>query len=180
MAPPSPFKALHDSSQHLDEAIPHYLERAQALETAIEANAFGRNTLGKLFCQGSRRVSILPLEKQQPQKGERGAESGSQPIHGVRASPVSARRRSCSHLCDECRFFPTSKRPSFKCWITGIMLVVTHVCTNWQRLAINTLTLWTHVDIIDNGPHARRQGEWGRMWLERAGSAPLSPFNIGS
>ncbi|KAG9085869.1 hypothetical protein FS749_004054 [Ceratobasidium sp. UAMH 11750] len=53
------------------------------------------------------------------------------------------------------------------------MLDITHVCTDWRKLAINTPLLWSHVDMRDSNPYEPRPGH-EKVWLERARSVPLS------
>ncbi|KAG8694893.1 hypothetical protein FRC08_008198 [Ceratobasidium sp. 394] len=174
-APLSLCKALHNSSQRLDEAIQSYLEHAQALETAVGGNTSGRHTLDKLFAK------VRAEQVSAPSKSNmlKTAVAVLNRVHNqsiafvpIRSLPDDVLIHIFALACTRCRFFPTTERPISKCRITKTMLAVTHVCTDWRRLAISTPTLWTHVDIMDNGPRSRPGYE--KMWLERVGSAPLS------
>ncbi|KAG9084429.1 hypothetical protein FS749_005238 [Ceratobasidium sp. UAMH 11750] len=173
--PLSPCKALHDSSQRLDEAIQSYLEHAQALETAVGNNASGRHTLDKLFAEVRAEQVSAPSKINMLKT----AVAVLNRVHNqsiafvpIQSLPDDVLIHIFTLACTRCRFFPTTERPISKCRITKTMLAVTHVCADWRRLAINTPILWTHVDIMDNGPRSRPGYE--KMWLERVGSAPLS------
>ncbi|KAG8714856.1 hypothetical protein FRC09_017180, partial [Ceratobasidium sp. 395] len=60
------------------------------------------------------------------------------------------------------------------------LVVIPAVCSRWRRLAINTPSLWSHVD-VDRQAKGKRQGDVlprTRLWLERARGAPIS-LHIG-
>ncbi|KAG8694892.1 hypothetical protein FRC08_008197 [Ceratobasidium sp. 394] len=180
MTTPTSFKAWNNSRKHLEDAIQSYLEHSQALETTVlhrGDGTFGCGALGELFAKvREEQASINPRNEKLKR-----ASVALNRIYNQSTTFVPI--RSLSHdvlvyiftlVWDKCRFFPSSDRQITRCEITKTILAVSHVCTDWRRLAINTPTLWTHVDIIDNGRYTRGRGEWDRMWLGRVGSAPLS------
>ncbi|KAG9090830.1 hypothetical protein FS749_000261 [Ceratobasidium sp. UAMH 11750] len=180
MATPTSFKAWNDSRKHLEDAIQRYLEHSQALEAAVlyrRDGTFGCGALDELFAEvREEQASTSPRNEKLKQ-----ASVALNRIYNQSTTFVPI--RSLSHdvlvyiftlVWDKCRFFPSSDREITRCEITKTILAVSHVCTDWRRLAINTPTLWTHVDIIDNGRYNCGRGEWDMMWLGRAGSAPLS------
>ncbi|KAG9101269.1 hypothetical protein FRC06_003231 [Ceratobasidium sp. 370] len=180
MTAPTPFKAWRDSRKHLDDAIQRYLEHSQALETAIihrEDDSFGCGALEELFAEvREEQSSVSPRSEKVGRAGValNRVYNQSTAFVPIRSLPHDVLVYIFTLARDECRFSPGSNRWISRCQITRTMLAVTHVCADWRRLAISAPRLWTHVDIIDKGPYTRRQGEWDKMWLERAGSAPLS------
>ncbi|KAG8743491.1 hypothetical protein FRC10_011964 [Ceratobasidium sp. 414] len=173
----TPFEAWYDSRKHLDEAIQRYLEHSQDLETAVthrEDSAFGRGALTEQFAEVRKeQASINPRsEKLKRASAALNRFCNQSPVFvPIRSLPFEVLVYIFALCRDECNFFPSGTR---RISTTKPILAVTHVCTDWRGLAVKTPKLWTHVDIINNGPRARGQGYWDTMWLERAGSAPLS------
>lgn len=51
--------------------------------------------------------------------------------------------------------------------------ILVQVSTNWSRVALETLSLWSHIDILACDPHSTNNYSMARHWLERAKGAPL-------
>ncbi|KAI0269814.1 hypothetical protein BC834DRAFT_1014196 [Gloeopeniophorella convolvens] len=50
----------------------------------------------------------------------------------------------------------------------SFQVLVSHVCQRWRKIAINSSTLWTHLDFAEGPPFDK-----SRAWLERSKECPL-------
>ncbi|CAE6451497.1 unnamed protein product [Rhizoctonia solani] len=51
--------------------------------------------------------------------------------------------------------------------------VLAGVCTRWRHVAVNTCSLWTHLDLIPTSNPSHKLYRRARIWLRRVKSAPL-------
>ncbi|KAG8743492.1 hypothetical protein FRC10_011965 [Ceratobasidium sp. 414] len=190
MTTPTPFKDWYDFRKRLSGDIQHSLEDPRALETDVihhEDNAFERGALEELSAEVHKEQgSVSPRSEnfKRVRVALKRVYNELTAFVSIQSLPyeVLVYIFATALALGKCKFFPSSNRRITSCRITKTILAVTHVCIDWRRFAINTPTLWTHLDIIDTGC-ALGLGEMEAMWLERAGSAPLSvkvaiPHNV--
>ncbi|KAG9096660.1 hypothetical protein FRC06_008445 [Ceratobasidium sp. 370] len=154
-----------------------YLDASLALEAAVTCrseNGPDTSTLDKLF------AAVLPELVSRGSRTDKLTRSDaalcrvynqSTQFVPVQRLPHELLIRIFSLACERCGFFPSSQRKISNCQTTKTMVAITHVCTDWRRLAIDTPALWSHVDILDSYRDSLGQEQ---VWLERARSVPLS------
>ncbi|KAG8741570.1 hypothetical protein FRC10_002695 [Ceratobasidium sp. 414] len=171
----------YDSRKFLNEDIQHYLKHSRPLETVImrrEDNPFGRGAPEELSAEVHKgQASVKPRSKnfKRARVSPKRVYNESRAFAPIQSLPyeVLVYIFAIALTSGKCGFFRSSNSQITSCRITKTILAVTHVCTGWRRFTINDPTLWTHLDIVDIG-RAPGLGEMETMWLERAGSAPLS------
>ncbi|KAG9082115.1 hypothetical protein FRC06_005219 [Ceratobasidium sp. 370] len=180
---PASFQNWYDASKQLTESIQRYLDASLALEAAVTCrseNGADTSTLDKLFAavrpelvsRGSRTDKLKRSDAALCRVYNQSTQ-----FVPVQRLPHELLIRIFSLACERCGFFPSSQRKISNCQTTKTMLAITHVCTDWRRLAIDTPALWSHVDILDS---YRDSLGHEQVWLERARSVPLSvQANIG-
>ncbi|KAG8733093.1 hypothetical protein FRC10_000423 [Ceratobasidium sp. 414] len=176
---PASFQNWYDASQQLAESIQRYLDASQALEAAVTCRSEASQTtsaLDKLF------ATVRPELVSRSSRDDkiRKSDAALCRVYNQSTKFVPVQRLPCELLvrifflaCQRCGFFPSSQRKISNCQTTKTMLAITHVCSDWRRLAVNTPILWSHVDMLDTSNHYPKPGH-EKAWLERARSVTLS------
>ncbi|QRV89077.1 FAD-binding domain protein [Ceratobasidium sp. AG-Ba] len=179
----APLQGWYDARRFLAESIQRYKDASLVLEDSIVnslVHPWEKNELAHLFDVVRDDVTSIS--------------SGNAELNAADVSPKRVRNQYTkfvsvkvllhellvhilSHLTSgQCDFFDRTELRISRCDITKNTLAITHVCSDWRRLIINTPALWTHVDTIDRDYHSssRFGDKLLKLWLEWAKTAALS------
>ncbi|QRV89125.1 F-box-like protein [Ceratobasidium sp. AG-Ba] len=184
-ATPDLFQAWYNAREKLASALKNYQDTSLALGNSItprSSETFGSGALEDLFTAISVELSHAPLKDEQCRVARaalRRVVNRNTKVVRISVLPDEILVRIFSLITSgRCNFFPFADREVEGCPIMTTTLAITHVCAGWRALAINTPSLWSHLDVVDEG--LRREPGQGlsdsldRLWLERVGNAPLA------
>ncbi|KAG8738919.1 hypothetical protein FRC10_006388 [Ceratobasidium sp. 414] len=177
---PAVFQTWYDASINLSTAVQRYLDASLALEAA-STHPFTHTGLDK----STQDKLVTSIHTERPSAEEishklKGADLALNRTHNrsIKLVPVHSLPREIltsifAFACAQRAFVapqaPTP--PNYQKFRT--LLTITHICSNWRWIAINTATLWTHVDMIESG-YLSSRSKLEELWLTRACHSPLS------
>lgn len=176
------FQSYEWAFKQLDSAIDHYRDTLVALETSVARphehfpTTFGLDDAISNVCERHQSIRLKIEKFFQVNIHLDRIHNRSRKLVSIAILPPETLARifaiGCGFSCFACPTLSVFGRSIREPPRT--LLALTQVCSDWRRIAIDTPSLWSHIDIYRSHRDSECMIPNASLWLDRARNTPLS------